>query len=83
LPNASRYLDIAQEAGISTDAIGSVADLNSAMSELGVSPSQASQLVSNVGDYVGKAGPAFRYPWGRILTAMDCSPAALSSGAAI
>lgn len=56
LPNASKYLDVARQAGISTDAISSVADLNSAMSKLGVSPSQASQLVSSVGDFVGTAG---------------------------
>lgn len=56
LPGSSKYLEVAQDAGILSEPITDVRGLNSAMGELDITPSQASQLVGQVSDFVGKAG---------------------------
>jgi hypothetical protein len=56
LPNADKYIQAAQSAGILTDPITDVGRLNSAMGKLGITPEKSSKMLSQVGDYVGKAG---------------------------
>jgi hypothetical protein len=56
LPNGSTYLKMAKDAGVLTTPINDVGRLNSAMSKLGISPSQASDLYSSVTDFVSKSG---------------------------
>lgn len=56
MPGSSKYVEVAKNAGLLSDPITDVRGLNSAMSSLGITPSQASQLVGEVSDFVGKAG---------------------------
>jgi Protein of unknown function VcgC/VcgE (DUF2780) len=56
LPNADKYIEVAQSAGVLTDPITDVGRLNSAMGKLGITPDKASRMLAQVRDYVGKAG---------------------------
>ena len=56
LPNADKYIKAAQQAGVLTDPITDVGRLNAAMGKLGITPDKSTQLLGQVGDYVGKLG---------------------------
>lgn len=56
LPSSEKYIEMAKDAGLLTTPITDVGRLNSAMTQLGISPAQASDLYSTVGDYVSKVG---------------------------
>jgi Protein of unknown function VcgC/VcgE (DUF2780) len=56
LPNADKYIKVAQEAGVLSDPITDSTKLNSAMGKLGIKPDTATNMLGQLGDYVGTAG---------------------------
>jgi hypothetical protein len=56
LPNADQYLKFANDAGILSGPLKSVSDLSSTMDSLGISPTQATDMFNQVGNYIGDAG---------------------------
>ena len=56
LPNADKYLKVAQEAGVLREPITDVTRLNSAMGKLGIKPDTATKMLGQLGDHVGAAG---------------------------
>ena len=56
LPNADQYLKFANDAGILSGPLTSLSGLSSTMDSLGVSPSQATDMFTQVGNFIGDAG---------------------------
>jgi hypothetical protein len=56
LPNADKYIAVAENAGVLTDPITDVTRLKSAMRKLDISPDKASLMLGQVSSYVGKVG---------------------------
>lgn len=56
IPGADGYIDRAKELGAVAGPLKSMADLNGALSKLGISPEMAGRFVPMVTDLVGKVG---------------------------
>ncbi len=56
LPGADDYLKVATEAGLLTNPIADATGLSNAMGQLGLSPTTATKLYAELGDYLGNVG---------------------------